>query len=945
MSDLWHKLFSSKISMLVLFVFILIIGAATFIEEIYDTPTVKLLVYHAKWFEFLMLLLVALFIGNNVHKELFCKEKIPHLIFHFSFFALIIGGGITRYFGFEANMHIVENESVNKIYTLEPFFQLKLSDNSIEYTSEHPLYFSQITKSNFHLSFDVPKGNIMIKYKDYHFEAHDLFLQNANKEVIKDYYERNSKDDSPDALIVEILYKNKTYDALLFYDKTKYIQPFKQFKFDDLTMELTYGPKPIELPFHLKLEKFTLSKYPGTNIPSASESYVTLIDSRNSYKKNHVIAKNQVLDYDGYRFFQTSYDEDENGTILSLNYDYYGTRVTYFGYFLMFLGSVLIMFSKKSRFSQLNNKIKMVRAKRKSLVLTIIMLSATSVFSQSNQHIQNPINKEHAHRFGQLLVQTYDGRFSSVHSLAVDVIHKVSGKDHFEVEGKGRMDEMQVFVDMLVDPDFWKTQKTIIIREKSLRNVLGVSGKHASFYDFFNKNNQYKLEEYSKIAFQKKASEQSTFDREVIKVSERVNIFFWTINGTLLKLFPVQNSSNNLWVSWNDSLAYIPITGNLTSLNDDLKLPEFNYSFLMRSYLISTLHARTSNDYTTSDKLLGHIGIIQRQLTPHELLPSAKKVDLEIFYNESKIFDSLKYVYALLGLVLLTLTFIKDFKSSSGKILQTAINIGLVLFGLAFLYQTFGMGLRWYLGGHAPWSNGYEVILLVSWGTIIAGFSVINFSKITLASTAILASILLMVAGHSYYDPQLTNLNPVLKSYWLIIHVAVTTIGYGFLSLSFIMGIVNIFLILVKSANKAETYALSIEELTYINEKLVTIGLFFVSAGTFLGCIWANESWGTYWSWNAKQVWSLIIILVYGVVLHLKYIPKMQSHLTFNIASILSFSSVIMTFVGVNYYFTKGLHSYASDDPPVFPIGVWLAISALLLLITITFVKDRYSRQ
>ncbi|HAW50982.1 MAG TPA: hypothetical protein DCX54_01450 [Flavobacteriales bacterium] len=593
----------------------------------------------------------------------------------------------------------------------------------------------------------------------------------------------------------------------------------------------------------------------------------------------------------------------------------------------------------------MNNKIKMVRAKRKSLVLTIIMLSATSVFSQSNQHIQNPINKEHAHRFGQLLVQTYDGRFSSVHSLAVDVIHKVSGKDHFEVEGKGRMDEMQVFVDMLVDPDFWKTQKTIIIREKSLRNVLGVSGKHASFYDFFNKNNQYKLEEYSKIAFQKKASEQSTFDREVIKVSERVNIFFWTINGTLLKLFPVQNSSNNLWVSWNDSLAYIPITGNLTSLNDDLKLPEFNYSFLMRSYLISTLHARTSNDYTTSDKLLGHIGIIQRQLTPHELLPSAKKVDLEIFYNESKIFDSLKYVYALLGLVLLTLTFIKDFKSSSVKILQTAINIGLVLFGLAFLYQTFGMGLRWYLGGHAPWSNGYEVILLVSWGTIIAGFSVINFSKITLASTAILASILLMVAGQSYYDPQLTNLNPVLKSYWLIIHVAVTTIGYGFLSLSFIMGIVNIFLILVKSANKAETYALSIEELTYINEKLVTIGLFFVSAGTFLGCIWANESWGTYWSWNAKQVWSLIIILVYGVVLHLKYIPKMQSHLTFNIASILSFSSVIMTFVGVNYYFTKGLHSYASDDPPVFPIGVWLAISALLLLITITFVKDRYSRQ
>jgi cytochrome c-type biogenesis protein CcsB len=931
MKKLWNFLFSSKLSMLVVAVFIIVIGIATFIEEKYDTATGNLLIYNATWFELLMLVLIVFYLVNSYQKKLFRKEKIPQLIFHFSFIFIIIGGGITRNFGFEAIMHIVEKESTNTLYTLEPYFQIRAPNGKIEYTSPTPLHLSQIENNDFHLEFNL-EGKLEIDYKDY--------IANSEKVEGQNNFISGDNDKNPDILIVTVTYQEKSHEAVLIYDKTMYTQKFKLYPFDNLQLEMVYGPKPIDMPFELQLDKFTLVKYPGTEIPSASESSVVLIDNRVNLKEKHLIYKNNVLDYDGYRFFQTSYDEDESGTILSVNYDYYGTRVTYFGYILMALGALLILFSRKTHFSQLNGKIKEVRNKRKALTLIAILLLGFNNVGFSQNQIQAPISEEHADAFGHLIVQTYDGRFSSVHSLATDVIHKISGKDNFTTATKGKMGAMQLFLDMHLDPEFWKNQRLIVVREEALRDIIGISGKYASFYDF-DENGYYKLEELTQKAFQKKATEQSTLDREIIKVSERVQIFVMTVNGTALKLFPQQNSNNNKWVSWNDSIAFTPLTGELLSLNEELRLPEFTYSNIMRAYLISTLYAREANDYSIPSRMLRHIHNIQQQVTSKEILPSERKIALEVFYNKSKIFDYLKYVYGLLGLVLLTLTFIKDFKLEASNKLKITIKVGIGFFMLAFLVQTFGMGLRWYLGGHAPWSNGYEVILLVAWGAVIAGFSVINYSKITLASTALLASILLMVAGMSYYDPQLTNLNPVLKSYWLIIHVAIITIGYGFLALSFILGILIILIQLIKTKRKTELFSLVVEELTYINEKLVTIGLFLAAVGTYIGCVWANESWGTYWSWNAKQVWSLTIILAYGLVLHFKFIPKMKSHLTFNIGTVISFASIIMTFVGVNYYFTKGLHSYASDDPPAFPLWAWVVIITLILLITTAVVKEK----
>ncbi|MCK5704187.1 MAG: cytochrome c biogenesis protein ResB, partial [Cyclobacteriaceae bacterium] len=430
---------------------ILVIAIATFMEDHYDTATSKLLIYDAKWFEFLMFAILVLYIGKMFNNLLFSKEKLPQLILHFSFLFLFIGGGITRYFGFEANMHVLENESVNVLYTAEPYVQIRTSDKDIEYSSNSPLYFTQIGNNSFHLDFEINKGGkLEIDYQDYIFNAEEILgegINEGNNEESK-WVSGSSDTKSPDALIVIVTYKGKRHEAVLFYDDTRYTQPFQRFNFDDLQLELTYGPRPIDLPFALQLEEFTLSKYPGSNIPSASESKVLLIDDRVNLKEEHLIYKNHVLDYDGYRFFQTSYDDDEKGTILSVNYDYYGTRISYFGYFLLILGALMILLSKKSHFSQLNKKIEKVRQKRKALLMTITLFVGISSVGFSQNKIQNPINVEHSENFGHLIVQTYDGRFTSVHSLASDVIHKISGKDNFTSAGKGEMNAMNTFLDM-----------------------------------------------------------------------------------------------------------------------------------------------------------------------------------------------------------------------------------------------------------------------------------------------------------------------------------------------------------------------------------------------------------------------------------------------------------------------------------------------------------------
>jgi cytochrome c-type biogenesis protein CcsB len=1036
-------IFSSSTMIFLLLILAISMGTATFIEDKYDTFTAQRLVYNAIWFEMIFFLLVLNLFGHIVKFKMVSGKKWTTLLFHAAFIVILIGAGITRYFGFEGSMHIREGEVTNQIFTQNPFLQVSIRDKSQQYQYAEPFILSDFSNNSLHLEYASQEhGKVLIDYTGFLNNAVEKIKENvpggakiislivadtamqqnlylhegqvkeygmlslafnsttdaravqivemngglsftAPFEVIRtnmetkesdtiragtqtefiknilfraqgtgflngglyssattEYVNGNAEEKGTEAMIMTVTIKDKPYKAYIF-GGPGYVMKLQDYNFDGLPFKMGYGEKVMELPFSIRLNDFILDRYAGSMSPSSYASEVTLIDNRKNLTENHRIFMNNVLDYNMYRFFQSSYDPDEKGTILSVNHDFYGTMVTYLGYFLLSLGFVLTLFNRNSRFHELSRKTGEVRLKRKAGILATCMflMFGASAFAQPGT--SRPVTPDHADKFGHLLIQTYDGRFQPIHSLAYDVMHKIARKDKFEISGKGDMDAVQVLMDMVIAPEFWRAQKIIYVREASVQKIIGINGKYASFLDFFDENKQYKLQKYMEEAFRKKQSTQNNFDKEVIKVDERLNIFEMVVRGSMLKLFPEQDAKNNKWVSWDDKAALTPLTGAVTVINEALRLDPLTYKNILFAYFTEVLNATTTGDYTKADQVMHLISEIQRNSPGNQLLASETKINAEIMYNKLQIFVVLRNVYAMLSVILLLLAFTDNLRPHKNRIITLMLNISVVVLGLAFLYHTFGLVLRWYLTGHAPWSNGYESLILIAWGGLLAGFSFARYSKLTLAATALLAFFILMTASHSSYDPQLTNLQPVLKSYWLIIHVATLTISYGFLGLGFILGLMNLCIFLFKTVKNNGRLDMIITELTCINEMNLTVGIVLATIGTFLGGVWANESWGRYWGWDAKETWALVIVITYTLVLHLRFIPKMRGNYVLNVASVIGFGSVLMTFVGVNYYLSKGMHSYGAGDTPVFPIWAWGIIFSIISLIIFAGIKQR----
>lgn len=711
------------------------------------------------------------------------------------------------------------------------------------------------------------------------------------------------------------------------------------------SMLLGYGEKETYLPFSVRLNDFIIDRYPGSNAPSSFASEVTVNDLRSNVQMDYRIYMNHVLDYDGYRFFQSSYDKDEKGTVLSVNHDFWGTWITYLGYLFLGIGFFWTLFNKHSRFQQLARGIRELRRMRmqQTGVFLVCLFTGGGVFANAGEPIRNAVDARHAMAFSRLLVQTFDGRTEPVHTLSCEVLHKIARKDVWVSPEKGELKPIQVMLDIILDPEYWKHQKLIYVREKSVSEKLGIQGKYASYVDLTDANGIPKLSGFAEEAFRKKPADQNAFDKEVLKVSERLEIFLMLTQGSLLRLFPDPQAGSSQWISWDHPSAQIPVAG-YQQLLQELNIPQFNYNNLMGAYLSTIYQATEKGDYSKADQVIGHMRAIQRSSNLASRLPGEQAIAMELYYNEANIFGLLKNVYALLAVVLLVLAYTENFVLKPGKLLVMALRVFQGMLAAAFLYHTFGLILRWYLAGHAPWSNGYEALLLIAWAGLLAGFSFLRYSSIPLAATALLAFFTLMTAGHSNYDPQLTNLQPVLKSYWLIIHVATLTISYGFLGLAFILGLFTLTLFLFKNASNADMLTLRIRELSHINEMNITIGLMLATLGTFLGGVWANESWGRYWGWDAKETWALIITMVYSIVVHLRLVDSYRGDYYFSAGAVLGFSSVLMTFIGVNYYLSKGMHSYASGETPLFPIWAWIAIVSVFALILAAWRKERVLR-
>jgi len=689
---------------------------------------------------------------------------------------------------------------------------------------------------------------------------------------------------------------------------------------------IRYGSKKIPLPFSIRLNDFQLERYPGSNSPSSYASEVVLTDKKESLEKPFRIFMNNILIYKGYRFFQSSYDPDEQGTILSVNHDKAGTTVTYFGYLLLALGMILTLFNPHSRFRKLARASAALHARRKKLLMVIL---AGMIFTLANAQPatqDNWIDREHIREFSRLLVQNNRGRIEPVNTLASEILRKVAKTNRFN-----DMSACEVFLKMQINPEKWVTIPVIQVGHPELRKRLGTNQKLVPFNLIVTSGQTggYRISNQVQQAYAKKPAERNKFDKEVLNVDERVHILMNVFSGNFLTILPVPGHPNDQWVSANR----ISDTGG-----ENAEWAENT----VNNYFSAVQEGIHRGDWSKANTYLTLLKENQKKYSPH-LIPPELKVNLEVFDLNFNIFGKLSLAYLIIGFLFLFQQLVLLFKPSikTGWVQKTGVFLAIIL----FTAHTLGLGIRWYISGHAPWSNSYESMLFISWGTLLAGLIFSRRSQITLALTMVLAALALLVAGMSWMSPEITNLVPVLKSYWLIVHVAVITSSYGFLGISALLGTLNLVLIILRSKKNIQRVNFTIQELAYIIQMALILGLFMLTLGSFLGGVWANESWGRYWGWDPKETWSLVTILVYTFILHMHKIKGFRGVFALSNAALVGFFSVLMTYFGVNYYLT-GLHSYAGGEPVPIPTGVYLGVLMVLLLIIAGFVSEKkWNRQ
>jgi cytochrome c-type biogenesis protein CcsB len=733
------------------------------------------------------------------------------------------------------------------------------------------------------------------------------------------------------AVFFDVSFKGETKEIMLL--GAKGVKGTKEsIEIGGTNIEMAYGSKTIELPFSLYLRDFQLERYPGSNSPSSYASEVTLIDPRDGTEFDYRIFMNNILNYDGYRFFQSSYDQDERGTIFSVNHDQWGTLITYAGYFVLTVGFLANFFSRRSRFRKLARASKEMRElSKKTTVMMVIALIAigSAVNAQHTDHrhfnTEYEINAEHASKFGELIVQNRDGRMQPMNTLTNEILRKVHRKE--KLLG---LNADQVFLGMASNPAFWQTIPMIKVTSSELKSFIGSTGKYAAFNDFIDMGTGgYKLSKAVEEAYQKKPVERDRFDKDVIAVDERVNIVYMVYTGDFLNIFPKPDDPNNKWYKAEEADQVFDTT-DAGFVNNILTL-----------YYQSINEALVSGDWSKPDEYLGFIKTFQERYGS-EIFPPGSKVNLEIAYNEINPFKRLFPYYAFTGLVLIILMFVNILKSKWRFRIPVLVFSWLIYLG--FIFHTAGLAVRWYIGGHAPWTNGYETMIFISWGIILSGIIFSRRSRITLATTGILAALTLMVANLSWLDPEITSLVPVLRSYWLVLHVAVITSSYSFLGIGALLGFLNLLLMNFRNEKNNLKLGAVIKELTNIIEMNLIIGLFLLTIGTFLGAVWANESWGRYWGWDPKETWALVTVLVYSFVIHMRMIPGLNGLFAFNFASLISFSSVLMTYFGVNYYLS-GLHSYAKGDPVPIPSFVYYTLAIIAVVSVFAYINYLKSKK
>lgn len=863
-----------------LLLFIISFGLATFVENDFGTFVARRYFYLALWSKIVWILLIINLIGVFVIRRLYTFRKLHVSLFHSGFIVILLGACVTHIFGYEGTMFIANGETSNSMTT---------QNNQLTMVRETPL---DTVKKTMIWKSDPKKNRPLLS-----IENTDLYFNTIRENMCLDFSLKH------DYQIHNILLVPSSDSTVL--ERKKF---FASLALGDTVYNFSLAPEVIELPFSIRLDSFKLQRYPGSGSPSSFSSFVQLTNDKETIPYH--IYMNNILSTQGYRIYQSSYFTNEQGTILTVNKDFLGTTITYIGYLMLLLGFLAILCNPRSFLHKT-----VVRKTILPLIFFLCCVVGKTTFALPIQSIDSlpRASKEHAQQFGTLYVQNFKGRIQTLYTFGLEILRKISKKD--EIHGY-KSDEFILSVSMY--PHAWWHVPIIKVENKELQKILQYEGNNIPFINFFEgRELRYKLSEYVNKAQNKKPALRTKFDKEIIKVDERVNIFYQFIMGHALKILP---STKNLeWISPTE-----------TKFSSD-STAEGNFMRHIFPYYISTvIDAVNSGNYQDANQLLeSGIRNFQKKKSKVEL-PPQQYVKVEMWYHRINVFFWLFPFYFISGFLMITLL-IYGIVFDTHKI-KNSFFILKVLCTLGFIIHTVGLIARWYLSGHPPMSNGFETLIYVSWCMVLLSIVFIRISSLTSAIAIFSAALPLLVAHLTEMDPEISNLVPVLQSLWLLIHVSIITASYSFFAIMALIAILFFVLLLfIRQTNKIRVEE-AIYGITAISNKIAILGLGFLTLGIFMGAVWANQSWGRYWAWDPKETWSLISMLCYVILTHSRFIKPLSSLFVYHTMALLCFSSILMTYFGVNFYLS-GLHSYASGDPVALPFYVYVIILILILLV------------
>lgn len=639
------------------------------------------------------------------------------------------------------------------------------------------------------------------------------------------------------------------------------------------------GMKEEKLPFSLCLEDFEAKMHDGTQAVADYSSRFTVMDGNE--KSEGLVSMNNIYSHRSYRFYQSSYDEDGKGSVLAINADPFGIPVTYTGYALLFLSLIWMLLDPKGGYRKL---LASPLLKKGALGIALLLSVGNLQAAETGALDHAVLPKETAEKFGELNI-LYNDRICPVQTYALDFCKKIYGARSY----KGLTAE-QVLSGWIFYGDEWAKEPFIKVKSGELKSTLNLPD-YCSVSQFFNKDmGGYTIGQYVQEYYN---GAQDKFHQQAADIDGKIQLIMDLRQGVSLKVLPYTFTKN---VRTSKDHPFIK-AGTTTWFSPTDKLP---YAVEKQHALyITNVFSLLYGDVKAGN--IDRVNIFFDKMKKYQQISGGNSLSSSTQYKAERINNAFPFATVLfmvnltLGFIALFYTIYRMTKKREVKVLDIALPILLVV---SFLALTFGLVLRWIISGNVPMSNGYESMLTVAWFVMLIAIFMQFRIRLVMVFGFLLSGFFLLVSHINQMDPAIGQMMPVLNSPLLSMHVSIIMMSYALLSLTFICGIMGI---CMRSHG---------EELQALSRVFLYPALTCMGFGIFIGAIWANVSWGNYWSWDSKETWALITFMIYAVVVHTQSLPIFRKPLAYHIYITLAFLSIVMTYFGVNYFLT-GMHSYA----------------------------------